>query len=59
MKKLRRHSGSFFVIIVAGPSEMTESVRRALRSDVASPLAVLRGLPPVTLHAESFGMFKS
>ncbi|GLB33682.1 putative FAD-binding domain containing protein [Lyophyllum shimeji] len=44
---------------VAGPSEMTESIRRALRSDVASPQAVLQGFPPVTLHVETFGMFKS
>ncbi|KAF8076261.1 FAD-binding domain-containing protein [Lyophyllum atratum] len=44
---------------VAGPFELTESVRRELRSNVASPLAVLRGSPPVTLHVESFGTFKS
>ncbi|RDB22637.1 putative ferric reductase transmembrane component [Hypsizygus marmoreus] len=44
---------------VAGPSALTESVRRALRSDVATPSAVLRGLPPVTLHVENFGTYKS
>ncbi|KAF8897417.1 hypothetical protein BD779DRAFT_1608032 [Infundibulicybe gibba] len=43
---------------VAGPSAITESVRRALRSNLASPLSVLRGSAPVTLHVETFGMVK-
>lgn len=44
---------------VAGPSTLAESVRLALRSNVASPLAVLRGMPSVTLHVETFGMVKA
>jgi len=43
---------------VAGPSSMAESIRRALRTDLASPVSVLRGAPPVTLHVETFGMVK-
>ncbi|KDR83594.1 hypothetical protein GALMADRAFT_219415 [Galerina marginata CBS 339.88] len=43
---------------VAGPSNLAESVRRALSSDLASPAAVLKGSQPVTLHVETFGMVK-
>ncbi|KAF9468795.1 FAD-binding domain-containing protein [Collybia nuda] len=44
---------------IAGPSTLAESVRRTLRSNVASPLAVLRGMPSVTLHVETFGVVKA
>ncbi|TFK43398.1 FAD-binding domain-containing protein [Crucibulum laeve] len=44
---------------VAGPTKLTESIRQALRSDVATPRAVLNGLPSVTLHVETFGMSNS
>ncbi|TFK76030.1 hypothetical protein BDN72DRAFT_362236 [Pluteus cervinus] len=42
---------------VAGPGGLTHAVRRALRSGFAGPSSVLRGIPPVTLHVETFGMF--
>ncbi|KAF4619569.1 hypothetical protein D9613_005357 [Agrocybe pediades] len=41
---------------VAGPSNMSESVRKALSTDMAGPSAVLKGSQPVTLHVETFGM---
>ena len=44
------------VSAVAGPAGLTAAVRRALCSDVAAPRAVLKGLPSVTLHVETFGM---
>ena len=44
------------VSAVAGPAGLTAAVRRALYSDVAAPRAVLKGLPSVTLHVETFGM---
>lgn len=59
--------GSFFLAlkfpcaevgIVAGPSPLAQSVRAALRSDFAGPLAVLRGGPSVSLHVETFGTVK-
>jgi len=43
---------------VAGPSNLAESVRRSLSSDLAGPSAVLKGCQPVTLHVETFGMVK-
>ena len=43
--------------LVAGPSAIARSVRAALRS-VSSPADVLKGMPPVTLHVETFGMVK-
>ncbi|KAF9008933.1 hypothetical protein BDQ17DRAFT_1388624 [Cyathus striatus] len=44
---------------VAGPSKLTESVRKALSAGPAGPSATLKGVAPVTLHVESFGMSKS
>ncbi len=44
------------LFLVAGPSSLSDSVRRALRSGVASPRAALSGVSPVTLHVENFGM---
>ncbi|KAF8914049.1 ferric reductase NAD binding domain-containing protein [Gymnopilus junonius] len=41
---------------VAGPTPLSESIRRALSSGLASPASVLKGSPPVTLHVETFGM---
>ncbi|KAI0693553.1 ferric reductase NAD binding domain-containing protein [Cytidiella melzeri] len=43
---------------VAGPSGLSQSVARVLASDITSPLSVLRGMPAVTLHTETFGMTK-
>ncbi|KAF9483940.1 hypothetical protein BDN70DRAFT_903886 [Pholiota conissans] len=43
---------------VAGPSALAASIRRTLRTDLASPTAVLKGSQPVTLHVETFGMVK-
>ncbi|KII94680.1 hypothetical protein PLICRDRAFT_169410 [Plicaturopsis crispa FD-325 SS-3] len=43
---------------VAGPSALSQSVRTLLHSELASPLAVLKGAPSVTLHVETFGMVK-
>ncbi|KAF8665715.1 hypothetical protein AX16_000165 [Volvariella volvacea WC 439] len=39
---------------VAGPSSMTNSVRKALRSKFAGPAAAFRGAPSVSLHVEAF-----
>ncbi|KAJ3573341.1 hypothetical protein NP233_g2490 [Leucocoprinus birnbaumii] len=41
---------------VAGPASLSESVRKALSTGVASPQAAFRGMPSVTLHVEKFGM---
>jgi ferric-chelate reductase len=46
-------------VIVAGPSALSQTIRRTLRSRIASPTSVLRGLPSVELHVETFGMVKS
>ncbi|KAI0758296.1 ferric reductase NAD binding domain-containing protein [Irpex lacteus] len=43
---------------VAGPSGLSQSVAKALASNLTSPLSVLRGTPSVTLHTETFGMTK-
>lgn len=42
--------------LVAGPTSLSDSVRRALSTGVASPRAVFNGMPTVTLHVEKFGM---
>ena len=42
-------------IAVAGPSTLAKSVRAALCSDYAWPSSVLRGVPAVSLHVETFG----
>ncbi|KAJ2930191.1 hypothetical protein H1R20_g6887, partial [Candolleomyces eurysporus] len=44
---------------VAGPGAMTASVREALTTGAASPGAVLKGSPSVTLHVETFGMVRA
>lgn len=45
---------------VAGPSALSQSVRRELRrAELVSPIGVLKGLPSVELHVETFGMVKS
>ena len=41
---------------VAGPGEMVAAIRDALSTGPASPGAVLKGSPSVTLHVETFGM---
>ncbi|KAI0347380.1 hypothetical protein BDW22DRAFT_1404940 [Trametopsis cervina] len=43
---------------VAGPSSLSQSISRALASDLTSSAGVLRGAPTVTLHTETFGMTK-
>ncbi|KLO19817.1 hypothetical protein SCHPADRAFT_817568 [Schizopora paradoxa] len=43
---------------VAGPAPLAHSVRAALTSEITSPIAVLKGRQPVTLHVETFGMVK-
>jgi len=43
---------------VAGPSGLAQSVRIALKSEITSPVAILKGRPTVTLHVETFGMVK-
>ncbi|TDL29709.1 hypothetical protein BD410DRAFT_833972 [Rickenella mellea] len=43
---------------VAGPSSLAESIRGVLSSDIVSPIGVLKGVPSVTLHVETFGMVK-
>jgi ferric-chelate reductase len=41
---------------VAGPSSLSASVRHALSSAVAGPVAAFKGRPMITLHAETFEM---
>lgn len=41
---------------VCGPHALGDAVRSTLASDVAGPMSVLRGGPPVTLHVEKFEM---
>ncbi|KIJ94088.1 hypothetical protein K443DRAFT_111053 [Laccaria amethystina LaAM-08-1] len=48
--------GGSLSVDVAGPTGLTAAVRRALSSDAAGPRAVLKGLPAITLHVETFGM---
>lgn len=47
-----------FLFEVAGPSALAESIRGALTSAPASPRSVMKGMAPVTLHVETFGMVK-
>jgi len=44
------------LFIVAGPAGLAADVRRALRSNLAGPKAVLKGGPDVTLHVETYGI---
>lgn len=43
-------------VTVAGPSNLSQSVSKALSSGIVSPHNVLRGSPSVDLHVETFGM---
>ncbi|KAF8592671.1 hypothetical protein K439DRAFT_1504455 [Ramaria rubella] len=42
-------------VSVAGPPQLAQAVRGALRSKLASPWGVLGGRPTIELHTESFG----
>jgi len=41
---------------VSGPGSLIRAVRQSLCSDIASPMSVLKGRPPVSFHAETYGI---